>query len=127
MLKGMRNDYDRVNMIVGRSQGNLKENIYTPKMKILEATTGKPRGRYKDRARQDERSKIVTSVLDVVVYEKRRYVRITNGMLIPEKWIGIYEWFVGRRAPTMWIERMKKSAPESMSEIDLAVEEYSAW
>ena len=56
-----------------------------------------------------------------------RYVRIINGMLIPEWWIGNCKWFVGRRAPTMWIERMKRSAPGSMLEIDLVAEEFSAW
>ena len=35
MLRGMRNTVDRVNTLVARSQGNLKKNIYEPKMKIL--------------------------------------------------------------------------------------------
>ena len=43
--------------------------------------------------------KVVTSVVDIVVYEDDRYVKLTNGTLIPEKWLDIYEWFAGKKAP----------------------------
>ena len=30
-------------------------------------------------------------MVDIVVYEDDRYVKLTNGTLIPEKWLDIYE------------------------------------
>ena len=118
---------DRVNTLVARSQGNLKKNIYEPKMKILASVTGKPRGKYKTRERHDEGSKIISSVLETVEYERDSYMMLTNGTLIPEDMLGDYEWFVGRKAPKDWLNRMKKSAPESMTAINAAAEEFAAW
>ena len=84
-LKEIPQTESRVNLLSGRGQGNLKTSVYEPKMKILKKSTGSPRGKYKPRKRYINNTKVVTSVVDIVVYEDDRYVRLTNGTLIPEK------------------------------------------
>ena len=42
-------------------------------------STGPPRGKYKPRERYNNNMKVVTSAVEVVVYEDDRYVRLTNG------------------------------------------------
>ena len=98
----------------------MKTSVYEPKMKILKKSTGSPRGKYKPRERYNNNTKVVTSVVDVVVYEDDRYVRLTNGTLIPEKWLDTYEWFAGKKAPKEWVDRMAKSAPETRSAVEAA-------
>ena len=41
--------------------------------------------------RRGNNTKVVTSVVEVVVYEGENYVKLTNGTLIPEQWLAIYE------------------------------------
>ena len=63
----------------------------------------------------------------IVEYEDDRYVRLTNGILIPEKWLDIYEWFAGKKAPKEWVERMARSAPQTRSDMEAAREGFSVW
>ena len=70
---------------------------------------------------------MVTSVVEVVEYEDELYVRLTNGTLIPQRWLAIYEWFAGKKAPKEWVDRMARSAPETRSEVEAARERYSKW
>ena len=99
MLQGMPQTESRVNLIAARGQSNLKEGVNNSKTKILEKRTGTARGKYKPRRRWDNNTKVVTSVVEVVEYEDELYVRLTNGTLIPQRWLAIYEWFVGKEAP----------------------------
>ena len=69
MLRGVPQTEMRVNLISARGQGNLKEGVYAPTMKILNKRTGAPRRPYKPRMRMDNNTKVVTSVVDVVEYE----------------------------------------------------------
>ena len=85
MLRGVLQTKSRVNIISARGQGNLKEGVYDPKMKVLKKRTGAPRRPYNPRTRRDNNTKMVTSVVDVVQYEGDNYVRLTNGTLIPER------------------------------------------
>ena len=66
-------------------------------------------------------------MVDIVVYEDDRYVRLTNGTLIPEKWLDIYEWFAGKKAPKEWIERMTRSASQARSKMEAARERFLVW
>ena len=125
MLRGMPQNEKRCQLISARSQGNLKQSTYAPKMKILEKCSGKKRGKYAPRTRKDDNVKVVSSVLEVEVYEGERYVKLTNGTFIPEKWLDVYEWYVGRKAPKEWVERMGRSVPRS--ELEVARESYSLW
>jgi len=43
------------------------------------------------------------------------------------KWLDIYEWFAGKKAPKDWVERMTKSAPETRSAVEAARERFSVW
>ena len=38
-------------------------------------------------------------MVEIEVCEDDRYVRLTNGTLIPEKWLDPYEWFAGKSTP----------------------------
>ena len=84
-------------------------------------------GKYKPMERRNNNTKVVTPVVDIVMYEDDRYVRLTNGMLIPEKWLVIYEWFAGQKAPKEWIERMARSAPQTRSKVEAVRERFSMW
>ena len=66
-------------------------------------------------------------VVDIVVYEDDRYIRLTTGTLIPEKLLDIYEWFAGKKAPKEWIERMMRSAPQTRSKMEAARERFLVW
>ena len=50
---------------------------------------------------------------------------IDGGNWLPEKWLDIYEWFLGGNAPGDWIERLDKTAPEDFSELDRISEMHS--
>ena len=127
IMRGVLQTEIRVNLIAARGRGDLKAGIYDPKMKILNKRTGAPRRPYKPRMRRDNNTKVVTPVVDVVVYEGENYVKLTNGTLIPEPWLVIYEWFAGKKAPQEWVDRMARSAPETRSDIEAAWERYSKW
>ena len=42
--------------------------------------------------------------------------------LLSERWLDIYEWFLGGRAPKDWLDRFSKTAPSEFSEIDNVLE-----
>mgnify|MGYP005648335335 FL=1 len=77
--------------------------------------------------RRDNNTKVVTLVVEVVPYEGENYVKLTNGTLIPERWLAIYEWFAGKKAPQAWVDRMARSAPETRADTEAARERYSNW
>ena len=54
----------------------------------------------------------------VVELDGERYVKLSNGNLLLECWMDIYEWFEGGRAPDEWIVRLNKTAPAEFSEHD---------
>ena len=93
----------------------------------MEKCSGKKRGKYAPRTREDDNVKVVSSVLEVEVYEGERYVKLTNGTFISEKWLDVYEWYVGRKAPKEWVEQMGRSVPELRSELEAARETYALW
>ena len=76
--------------------------------------------------RRDNNTKVVTSVVEVVWYEGEKYVQLTNGTLIPERWLVIYEWFAGKKAPQAWVDRMARSAPETRTDQEAARERHSS-
>ena len=96
-------------------------------MTILKKRTGATRKPYKPRMRRDNNTKVVMSVVEVVWYEGEKYVQLTNGTLIPERWLAIYEWFAGKKAPQAWVDRMARSAPETRADTEAARERYSNW
>ena len=58
-------------------------------------------------------------MVDIVVYGDDMYVRLTNGTLMLEKWLDIYEWFTGKKAPREWVERMARSAPQTRPKMEV--------
>ena len=77
--------------------------------------------------RRNNNTKVVTSVVDIVVCEDDRYIRLTNRTLIPEKWFNIYEWSARKKAPKEWIERIVRSAPQTRSEVEAARKRFLVW
>ena len=43
---------------------------------------------------------------------------LESGNLLPEKWLDIYEWFLGGKAPRDWLDRLHKTAPSGFSDLD---------
>ena len=43
---------------------------------------------------------------------------LESGNLLPDKWLGIYERFLGGKAPRDWLDRLHKTAPSDFSELD---------
>ena len=84
-----------------------------------EKRTRVARGRYQPGMRRENNTKVVTSVVDVVEHEEDLYVRSTNGTLIPQRWLVIYEWFAGKKPPKDLVDQISRSAQ--------AWEEYSNW
>ena len=65
------------------------------------------------------------SVIRIVESKEKRYFELMNGNLIMEKWKDIYEWYAGGVAPKAWKEALAKTAPSTMSEINLTKEGFS--
>ena len=128
LLKSMPTTVGRVGLINARAQGNLKSSVSEHKRKITDATTGRERGPYKQRAPTALRDgKLVSSAVDEVRYKGKVYFRLTNGMLLPEEWRDVYDWIVGKKAPETWRIAMSQSAPERMTDVDKASELFSPW
>ena len=71
--------------------------------------------------------KIVLSTVRYVEFKGKRYFKLTNGKLLLEIWRDICEWYAGEIAPTLWKEALAKTAPSTMSGINMAKEGYSPW
>ena len=92
----------------------------------MNAGKGSKRGPYKIRARGNEGTKIVTSVVSYVEYKGKRYFQLTNGNMLPEKWRDIYDWYAGRVAPKAWRDALARTRPSTMSALDMAKEGFAA-
>ena len=114
----------RVELIDARTQGNLKGEILQPKLIIMKASEGNKRGPYKIRATSAKSVKIVSSVVGYVDFKGEQYFQLTNGNLLPEAWRDIYEWYAGRVAPKAWRDALAKTAPLTMSELDMVKEGF---
>ena len=92
----------------------------------MNACKGSKRGPYKARARNNENTKIVSSVVSYVEFKGKRFFQLTNGNMVPEKWRDIYEWYAGRVAPQAWRDALANTTPSTMSALDMAKEGFGA-
>ena len=58
-------------------------------------------------------------------FRGEEYFKLTNSHLVPEKYRDIYEWYEGRKAPKIWRDALKNSAPLSMTASDLEKEHFA--
>ena len=126
LLASMPATVGRVELINARTQANLKGEILEPKLIIMNAGKGSKRGPYKIRARDNEGTKIVTSVVSYVEFKGKRYFQLATGNMLPEKWRDIYDWYAGRVAPKAWRDALAKTRPSTMSALDMAKEGFAA-
>ena len=68
VLRGLPTTTGRMKKINERMQGNLKEEVSKDRMMIEENYTGAKRGKYKERERYDDKTKVVSSVQGTTVY-----------------------------------------------------------
>ena len=47
---------------------------------------------------------------------------LNSGNLLPEKWLDIYEWFLGGKFPRDQIKRLRKTEPSDFTEDDRIIE-----
>ena len=80
---------------------------------------GHKRGSHKSRPEIANSGKLVLLVIRNVEFKEKLYFDLRNGNLIMEKWEDINEWYAGGVAPKAWEEAIAKTAPSTMSEIDL--------
>ena len=121
----MASDEQRTQKITERSQVNVNGGVVQKKIEIVNNCKGKPRGPYGKRARRVVDEDILRCVEEIKEYNGERFVVIDGGNWLPEKWLDIYEWFLGGKAPGDWIERLDKTVPEDFNELDRINEMHS--
>ncbi len=55
--------------------------------------------------------------------DRERHVVIDSGNMIPDKWIDVYDWFVGGKAPKDWLNRFNYTSPTTFTAANHAEEE----
>ena len=90
--------------IAERSQVNLNGEVVDKKLEISKRCKGKERGPYGRRMRRNENQVVLRSEQSVREVDGERFVVLNSGNLLPEKWLDIYEWFLGGKAPRDWID-----------------------
>lgn len=122
-LKCMPSNSKRITKISERSQGNLKGDVLKNRLKIDEKKKGKERGPYKPRTRAAENMMILKVTGSMKEIDGEEYVYLQSGNLLLKKWIDVYEWFLGGRAPQNWLQRFDATAPRNFSIIEKLNEE----
>ncbi len=72
----------------------------------------------------DDRTVVERSTTDIEV-DGVCYVVIDSGNIIPDKWIDIYGWFVGKRDPKVWLNCLNSTAPTTFAAENCTEEETS--
>ena len=118
ILKSMVSQEQRVQKMAQRSQGNLKCDVIEGRLEIAERCKGKKRVPYRPRSGRRETQEVMSVSGAVREVRGERFVVLASGNLLPERWLDIYEWFLGGRAPKNWLDQFSKTAPSNFSELD---------
>ena len=110
-----------------RLQGNLKAEVANNSALVREKTTGAKRKKYGPRKRYDDRTKVVSSVADTLVFKDEVLFALPDTSLLPEKWRDVWDWYGGRHAPKEWRERLARSAGDAMTEAEVIKEGISPY
>ena len=124
-LQCMPSHTKRINKIAERSQGNLKGKVMESRLVIQKAKKSRISGPRKTRALyQDGRDvRIVTE--QYIEVDGESYVVLKSGNLLVRKWVDIFEWFAGGRAPRDWLDRFNTTAPDTYTDVDRVKEQNS--
>ena len=116
----------RINKINERAQGNLKQKVMEQRLVIESATKKrKKRGARVARAREHDGRAVEIGSDKLKVVDGDTYVVLHSGNLLLKKWLDIFEWFLGGRAPQDWWVRLNNTAPSTYTDIDRVNEQNS--
>jgi len=127
LLRTMPVTTQRQKKVNERLQGNLKAEVVNNSALVKEKTTGAKCKRYRSRKRDDDRTKVVSSVTDTMVFKDEVLFALPDTSLLPEKWRDVWDWYGGRHAPKEWRERLARSAREDMTEAEVIKEGISPY
>jgi hypothetical protein len=116
----------RINKINERAQGNLKRKVMEQRLVIENATKKRKKmGARVARAREHDGRAVVIGSDRLRVVDGDTYVVLHSGNLLLKKWLDIFEWFLGGRAPQDWWIRLNTTAPGTYTDIDRVKEQNS--
>ena len=123
-LARMPSNVKRINKINERGQGTLKQKVYRHRLAIKKSIQGKARGQQKKR-NWDHAMSVSMATEELKDFDGERYVVLSSGSLLPEEWLGFYQWFGGGKAPKDWVDRFDSTAPETFTDFQRTVETTS--
>ena len=125
ILSRMPCDTKRIEKITERSQANLKGDVMKSRLQIDLANVGKKRGPYKPRVMAGENRTVLRIGETVEEVDGEEYAVLQSGGLLLKKWVDIFEWFRGGRAPQNWLKRLDATAPGGFTDIARVNEEHT--
>ena len=124
-LRCMPSHTRRINKVTERSQGNLKGEVLESRLVIQKAKKSRRSGPYKHRVLDQDRRAVRILTEEYIEVDGESYVVLNSGNLLLKKWVDIFEWFAGGRAPRDWIDRFNSTAPDTYTDVDRAKEQNS--
>ena len=115
-------DEMRTQKITERSQVNVNGGVVDKKLEIEERCKGKTRRPYGKRTMRGEHQVVLRREELIREVDGERYVVLDSGNWLPERWLDMYEWFLGGKAPGDWISRLRKTAPSDFKDDDYITE-----
>ena len=112
----------RINKVTERSQGNLKGKVLESRLVIQKAKKSRRAGPQKQRALEQDGRTVRMLTREYIEFDGESYVVLNSGNLLVKKWVDIFEWYAGGRAPQDWIDRFNSTAPVTYTDVDRAKE-----
>ena len=106
-MPGIKQRFDVTNAQTG---GNLKGEILE-EISLQEKITGKKRGLQKPRQRIPDSRVVFIMGYEHVIFNGELYYKLTNGNILPSKWLNIYDWFTAGMAPSECRDALAKTVP----------------
>ncbi len=94
-------------------------------MVIQKAKKSRRSGPQKHRALEKDGRTMRMLTGEYIEFDGKSYVVLKSGTLLVKKWVDIFEWFAGGRAPQDWIDRFNSTAPDTYTDVDRAKEKNS--
>ena len=126
-LKRMPSTIQRIELTNARVQSNLNGEILNDKLAIEKKTTGKKRGPQKKRARTSNSVQIISAELEEIQFKGETYMKLTDGNLMPKKFIGYFEYYSAGKAPQPWLDALAKTAPLDFTANQTANESHAKY
>ena len=124
-LRCMPSHTKRIDKVTERSQANLKGEVLESRLVIQNAKKSRKSGPRRPRALNHD-GRVVRIVTDKYIeVDGESYVVLSSENLLVKKWVDIFAWFAGGRAPQDWIDRFNSTAPDAYTDVDRAKEKNS--